>query len=267
MSGPVNLAHGPAVDGWLARIGRGLWPPRCLVCGEPAPGPLDLCPACEAELPWMPPACLSCAMPLLARALRSPEPDPWPAVVAGSGADPAPLPRLCSACQHAPPPLSETRAAFLYGFPLDRLLPRLKFHRDLAAGRLLAQAMAASLSGCPRPCALVPVPLHRARMSGRGYNQALELARPLGRLLGVPVRPGLLRRIRHTAPQSRLDADARAGNLRDAFEVPSRVAVPAHVTLVDDVMTTGATLDAAADALLDAGAERVDAWVCARAAR
>lgn len=265
MSGPVNLAPGPAVDGWLARIGRGLWPPRCLVCGERTPGPLDLCPACEAELPWMPPACLSCAMPL------PPPRAPLPRAPAGAPAGAAhpsaalALPRLCSACQHAPPPLAETHAAFLYSFPLDRLLPRLKFHRDLAVGRLLAQAMAATLSGCPRPAALVPVPLHRARLRRRGYNQALELARPLGRLLGVPVRAGLLRRIRHTAPQSRLDADARAGNLRGAFEVPARAAVPSHVALVDDVMTTGATLDAAADALSDAGAERVDAWVCARA--
>src|SRR5690606_35139969 len=173
--------------------------------------------------------------------------------------------RLCSACQHAPTPLDETRAAFLYAFPVDRLLPRLKFHRDLAAGRLLAQAMAAALPAGPRPDALVPVPLHPARLRQRGYNQALELARPLGRALALPLRRNLLRRVRDTAAQSRLDAGARAANLRDAFEVPGGEAVPAHVVLVDDVMTTGATLHAAAEALADAGAVRVDAWVCARA--
>lgn len=255
MPGPVNLAGVAAVDGWLARLGRGLWAPRCLVCAEPAPGRLDLCPGCEAVLPWMPPACFSCAMPLP------------PSAAAAAGTHPeAPLPgRLCGACQHDPPPLAETRAAFLYGFPVDRLLPRLKFHRDLPAGRLLAQAMAAAFTGQPRPDVLVPVPLHRARLRERGYNQALELARPLGRRLGIPVRRTLLVRTRATAAQSRLDAGARAANLRDAFAVPAHRAVPAHVALVDDVMTTGATLHAAADALLDAGADRVVAWVCARA--
>lgn len=252
MPGPVNLEGALAVDGWLARLGRGLWAPRCLVCTEPAPGRLDLCARCEAALPWMPPACLHCAMPL------PPEPGPRTAAPILPG-------RLCSACQHAPPPLAETHAAFLYGFPLDRLLPRLKFHRDLAAGRLLAESMAAAFTGRDRPDALVPVPLHRARLRQRGYNQAHELAQHVGRLLDIPVRHDLLRRVRDTAAQSRLDASARAANLRNAFEVPGHFVASGHVVLVDDVMTTGATLHAAAEALLDAGAGRVDAWVCARA--
>lgn len=174
---------------------------------------------------------------------------------------------LCSACQHDPPPLAEAHAAFLYAFPLDRLLPRLKFGRDLAAGRLLAQAMAAAFAAHARAdgAVLVPVPLHRARLRQRGYNQALELARPLARTLGLELRPRLLRRCRNTRAQSRLGADDRIGNLRDAFEVPQRQLPPAHAVLVDDVMTTGATLHAAAEALLEAGADRVDAWVCARA--
>ena len=303
MPGPVNLAQAVPVDGWLARIGRGLWAPRCLVCSERASGPLDLCARCGAALPWMPPACRCCAMPLPLPAsppsslpvlppafpvlvpslpVLPPPPSPVGAATAATGiaeqhhaarvaALAAPTGgtltggRLCSACQHDPPPLAEAHAAFLYAFPLDRLLPRLKFHRDLAAGRLLAQAMAAAFAGCERPQALVPVPLHRARLRQRGYNQALELARPLGRMLGLPVRPGLLLRSRDTAAQSRLDAGARSANLRDAFGVPARIRVPAHLVLVDDVMTTGATLNAAAEALLEAGADRVDAWVCARA--
>ncbi|WP_225218014.1 ComF family protein [Luteimonas colneyensis] len=282
MPGPVNLAQAAPVDGWLARIGRGLWAPRCLVCAEGAAGPLDLCTRCAAALPWMPPACLCCAMPLPAPASASALSRPVGAATAATGATrgcPA-IPvaavaaptggwvaagRLCSACQRHPPALAQAHAAFLYGFPLDRLLPRLKFHRDLAAGRLLAQAMAATFAACEQPDALVPVPLHRARLRQRGYNQALELARPLGRMLGLPVQPGLLLRIRNTAAQSRLDAGARSANLRDAFDVPTRVGIPAHLVLVDDVMTTGATLDAAAEALLEAGADRVDAWVCARA--
>ena len=273
MPGPVNLERALPVDGWLARLGRGLWPPRCLVCGEAAGGRIDLCACCEAALPWMPPACLCCAMPLpVVRCAGPSRPAAAATVPAFTGPEDALAPasgRLCSACQHDPPALAEARAAFLYGFPLDRLLPRLKFHRDLAAGRLLATAMAAAFTRCGQPPspmpALVPVPLHRARLRQRGYNQALELARPLARLLGLPLRTDLLRRSRATLAQSRLDASARAANLRDAFEVPLRARVPAHVVLIDDVMTTGATLNAAAEALLEAGADRIEAWTCARA--
>ena len=173
--------------------------------------------------------------------------------------------QACGRCLQLPPPLAETRAACLYEFPVDRLLPRFKFHHDLAAGRLLAQLMGDAFDGLPRPQALVPVPLHRARLRQRGYDQALELARPLSRHWQLPLLANGLRRCRHTAPQSRLDAAQRRRNLRDAFNTRPGMAWPAHVALVDDVMTTGATLHAAAKALRRAGVARVDAWVCARA--
>ena len=171
----------------------------------------------------------------------------------------------CGACVLQPPPLDAARAAFVYAFPLDRLLPRFKFHRDLAAGRLLVQAMAGAFRERPRPDALVPVPLHRDRLRSRGYDQALELARPLARALSIPLRSDLLLRARATAPQSQLDARDRQRNLRGAFRVPTAaIAVPGRVALVDDVMTTGATLHAAAQALRRAGVARIEAWVCAR---
>jgi ComF family protein len=112
------------------------------------------------------------------------------------------------------------------------------------------------------------VPLHPARLRSRGYDQALELARPLARALSLPLRTDLLRRVRATEAQSSLHAAERLRNLEGAFagsEGARRRALPAHVALVDDVMTTGATLHAAADALLHAGVARVDAWACARA--
>ncbi|MBC7989554.1 MAG: ComF family protein, partial [Luteimonas sp.] len=100
----------------------------------------------------------------------------------------------------------------------------------------------------------------------RGYDQALELARPLARALRIPLRNDALFRLRATAPQSRLDAPQRRRNLRDAFSIAEGAkALPAHVVLVDDVMTTGATLHAAAKTLRRAGVERIDAWICARA--
>lgn len=128
----------------------------------------------------------------------------------------------------------------------------------------LSRLMAEHLVTQERPQALVPIPLHRGRLRRRGYDQSLELARPLARQLGVPLRDDLLRRVRATAAQSRLDAGARRRNLRGAFAVSAGAAAPSHVALVDDVMTTGATARSAATALLRAGVRRVDVWVRAR---
>jgi len=135
----------------------------------------------------------------------------------------------------------------------------------MAAGRLLAQLSAAELAAAPRPQALIPIPLHDNRLRRRGYDQALELAQPIARQLNLPLRADLLRRTRATQPQSQLDAAGRRRNLRGAFAVCQRGPLPAHVVLFDDVMTTGATLYTAANALRRAGIARVDAWVCARA--
>jgi len=237
----VNPMPLPAVDGRLSRLLQALWPPRCLVCGERGDDRRDLCGPCTRSLPWLRVACPTCALPL---------PMPAPA---------------CGACLRRAPALAAVHAAFVYARPLDRLLPRFKFHGDLAAGRLLSQLMADASADWARPEALVPIALHRARLRQRGYDQALELARPLARRHRIALCPQLLVRQRPTAPQSaQSDANARRRNLRDAFAVPPGATVPAHVVLVDDVMTTGATLHAAAQALRLAGVARVDAWVCAR---
>jgi ComF family protein len=241
MAGTVNRSLPGKVDGCLAAPLPWLFAPRCMVCGEPGARGRDLCNACHAELPWQGSACLRCALPL-------------------------PQPGTCGHCLQSPPPLGETHAVFDYAFPLDRLLPRLKFHRDFAAGRVLGRCMVDRLAHLPRPDALIPIPLHRARLRTRGYDQALELARPLARALQVPLLGHALQRSRTTTAQSRLDAEARQRNLRGAFVVASAASIPRHVVLVDDVMTTGATLHVAARELHKAGVQRVDAWVCARVA-
>ncbi|HVR80584.1 MAG TPA: ComF family protein [Luteimonas sp.] len=237
----VNRIAAFAVDSALPALGRALWPARCLVCGERGHARRDLCPACSDALPWNRSACALCAIPL-----------------------PMDAGRACGHCLRRPPPLHATHAACSYDFPVDRLLPRFKFHHDLAAGRLLAQLMAEAFATLPRPQALIPIPLHLNRLRARGYDQALELARPLARTLQIPLHDDLLQRTRATTAQSELSASARRCNLRGAFAVCAAAALPAHVVLVDDVMTTGATLHAAAKALRRAGVQRVDAWVCAR---
>ena len=255
MPAAVNRTPPDEVDGLRARLGfwlrndasHLLWPARCLVCGEAGEEARDLCLACSQALPWQRSACMRCALPL------------------PTAASSMAMHCTCGRCLRRPPPLQAVHAACAYAFPVDRLLPRFKFHRDLAAGALLAQLMAEAFSPLERPQGLVALPLHRSRLRARGYDQALELARPLARALQLPLLEGALRRTRATAPQSELSALARRRNLRGAFACDGMV-LPAHVVLVDDVMTTGATLHAAARALRRAGVERVDAWVCARVA-
>ncbi|CAN7273702.1 ComF family protein [Pseudoxanthomonas sp. LjRoot168] len=227
------------VDGWWRRASRWLLAPRCLICLERGHNGIDLCASCTERLPWNRVACVRCGLPMPA---------------AGE----------CGDCLQHPSSLTHVRAVFVYGFPLDRLVPRFKFHRDLAAGRLMANLMVGALASAPRPDAVVPLPLHAHRLRERGYDQALELARPLATTLALPLRTDLLLRVRATAPQSELDAGQRQKNVARAFAVSPRLTPPDHVVLLDDVMTTGATLDAAARALRRAGAKRVDAWVCAR---
>ncbi len=223
---------------WVPWLARCLLPARCLLCREPGDRGRDLCAACCSGLPWAQTACPRCGRPLPAGGLA------------------------CGRCPALASPSAQTRAALLYQPPVDHLLRRFKFHGDLAAGAVLAALMADALATADRPQALVPVPLHRARLRQRGYDQALELARPLAAAFGLPLHSRLLQRVRATAPQSELGAADRQRNVRGAFSAgptPLR-----HLALVDDVMTTGATAQAAARALQVAGVARVDIWVCAR---
>jgi ComF family protein len=172
---------------------------------------------------------------------------------------------LCGRCQRHPPPWQAAWSPFRYGWPLDRLESRFKFSRELAAGRSLVALWQREVRPIELPALIVPVPLHRARLRQRGYNQALELARPLARALGVPLSHDLLLRTHPTAAQSELDAPSRRRNVRGAFVVRPNAPLPAHVAVLDDVMTTGATLAECARVLRRAGVARVDVWALARA--
>ena len=226
----------------LHRFSRVLLAPRCLACGEPGQGGLDLCEACRAQLPWNQHACQQCAIDLAA---------------AGQS--------HCGACRLDPPPFTHAFCPLHYRFPIDRLLPRFKFHGDLAAGELLATLMQWPMDPGDLPQALVPVPLHRNRLRTRGYDQALELARALARDTRVALLANALVRRRATHPQTELGAAERQRNMRDAFALRPGADLPAHIALVDDVMTTGATLAECARVLLSSGVQRVDARTIARA--
>ncbi len=223
-----------------ARLLRWLLPSRCLVCGDAARDQ-DLCASCERDLPRNDPACLTCALPLPNAAAQ------------------------CGACQVALPPFAACAAALRYASPVDRLLTRFKFHAGLAEGRLLARRMLDDLPVRDADEVMVPLPLHPSRLGQRGYNQALELARPLARAWGLPLRPAALRRIRATTAQTELDAAARRRNVRGAFRVDDDELKGRRVLLIDDVITTGATVREAAATLLAAGAAEVRVIAAARA--
>jgi ComF family protein len=226
---------------WLSSFHRWLLPWRCLLCGVAGASDKDLCVDCSAELPRNTHCCQRCALPL-----------------------PVSAP-LCGRCQRKAPPWDAAWAPFRYAWPLDRLETRFKFGRDLAAGRVLATMWQQEPRALEPPQLILPVPLHPRRLRERGYNQALELAKPLARALGVACRHDLLQRTRHTDAQTGLDAAERRRNLRKAFALRQSTVLPDHVVVLDDVFTTGATLAECARLLKRAGVARVDVWALARA--
>ena len=176
---------------------------------------------------------------------------------------------LCGGCRHHPLPFDYARAGARYGDVTRAALHALKFagRRAMAAplGDLLAEMGVDSLP-VAAPDLLVPVPLHRRRQRERGFNQALLLARRLGRAWGVPVRPDVLARVVETRPQTEVAPDARRSNVRGAFTLrrPELVA-GRHVIIIDDIFTTGSTATACALAVKDGGAAVVGVLTVARA--
>ena len=233
------------INNWLTNIQDWLLPRLCPGCGDWAGAGRELCPGCEDGLPLITAACPRCATPY-------DHPD-----VHGE----------CGRCQHRPPPFDRAVAVYRYAPPVDHFIRALKFHGQLGLGRWLGERLTERIAADDaRPQLIVPVPLHRARLRSRGYNQALELARPAARTLGLPIDARTLRRIRATDAQSDLPFEARRRNVRGAFAVADPEAVrDRRIALIDDVMTTGNTVGAAAAALRAAGAAEIEVWVIARA--
>jgi ComF family protein len=213
----------------------------CALCGA-ASGDLLLCAPCSASLPGIACACPVCALP-------------------------APPGSVCGDCLARPPPFDAAVAAWVYAFPVDRLVHAFKYGGQLALAEPLALALIDALDrrSRPAPDVVVALPLSPARQRKRGFNQAGEIARRVARAIGRPLVPGLAR-ARDSPPQAALAWADRARNVRGAF-VASAALAGLRVAIVDDVMTTGATLAAAARAARRAGARNVEAWVVARTLR
>lgn len=214
-----------------------LLPQDCYICGQGS-GDRMVCAACEAGLPHLAgPLCPVCALP------------------AADGS-------VCGACLGSPPHFDATAAAFRYAFPVEHVVQGLKYRHRLPLAGWLADALARRI-GTTRVDCLLPLPLSAQRMKERGFNQAQEIARPLARRLGIPLLPDACARVLDTAPQASLPWKARQANIRNAFEC--RIDLTGKtVAVVDDIMTTGATLNEFARTLKLHGAVRVENWVAAR---
>jgi len=228
---------------WTGGLARRALPQRCELCTAASGGTL-LCAACSTALPRTTAACPTCALP-------------------SHGGVP------CGACLSHPPPYDAAFAALVYTFPVDRLLQRMKYGGRLAladwAGGELAAAVAPTLGARrpdERPHAIVALPLAPARQRERGYNQAHAIAVRVAAETRIGLAAPLVR-VSCGAPQAALPWEARLRNVDHAFAVRADVRC-ARLALVDDVMTTGATLAAASRALVAGGAARVECWVVAR---
>lgn len=162
-----------------------------------------------------------------------------------------------------PPAFDDSVAAFDYGFPVDVLIQQFKYSQQLALAPWFAERLLERLSGMPMPEAALAMPLSRARLRERGFNQSLEIAKPLCRALGVVLKPHACERIRDTESQTRLPWKERAKNVRGAFACHENFAHK-HVAIIDDVMTSGASVNELAKTLKKSGAIRVSLWVIAR---
>lgn len=214
-----------------------LLPQNCLLCDAHA-GKELLCAACRNDLPrHNDPACPVCAHP-------SPQ---W---------------AICGACLKNPPAFDATHAVFIYDFPLDALLKNLKYGGNLVLADFFAEAMLAHLPAT-RPDVLIPMPLHPQRLKERGFNQSLEIARRLSQAWEIPLVTAGVTRTRHSEPQASLPLAKRAANVRGIFTVSGDFEGKS-ILLVDDILTSGASLNELAKTLKKAGANRVECLVAAR---
>ncbi len=225
-------------------------PISCVLCGKVGIGSRpNICEPCSLELPTIPNPCGQCGLPLPTASLE------------GS---------LCGECLSHPPSY-HLHALWSYQFPINQLILQLKFQHKLIYARLLGQHMA-NFSACyyttgvPLPSILIPVPLHAKRLKERGFNQALEIAKPMSKRLNIPIHYTAVKRVKYTQAQMDLPLEERAQNIKAAFKVTTQE-LPTHVAVIDDVVTSGHTIATLCNELKKAGVKQIDVWCAARAIR
>ena len=221
-------------------------PARCAGCGAIVDELHSFCVTCWTQVEFLGESgCKACGMPLEATEAEE-----------------------CGACLARPPQIQRTRAAVAYGDLSRGIAIRLKYGRKVALARTMARYMAPLVDRSDGDPILVPVPLHRSRLWQRGFNQSALVAREIGARLSLSADAGLLRRVKRTPPLKGMSLNQRQRTVAGAFRVSSNADLQGRtVVLVDDVLTTGSTVDACAKALKRAGAERVELVSWARVIR
>ncbi|MFZ0220042.1 MAG: ComF family protein [Candidatus Aquirickettsiella sp.] len=232
----------------LKQINKGIircfYPYHCILCDDKTYRELDLCLECEKFLPWLRNVCIYCAAPLV-----------------------FPTPSACGVCLKKPLLFHKLCVCFSYTEIIRKLVTGLKFQQQLIyahiLGSLLAKKVSSQYQSKKLPDIIIPVPLHKKRLYERGFNQAIELARPISKKLNIPIEYKRCKRVVNTAAQSKLPANQRSNNVKNAFIAHQDLAY-LHIALLDDVMTTGHTLTEMSRALYYVGVKRIDVWCCAR---
>lgn len=220
------------------------FPYSCVLCGKVSDQKQDLCKACHAELPESEQGCVYCAIPI-------------------------PTQGICGHCLKEKPPFDHTHALFLYEKPITTLILELKFKQALVNARVLGELLAEKIHhhwylNRPLPDVILPIPLHRDRLKERGFNQALEIARPIAKLLKRPLETHAAIRTKATPAQATLSGEQRKKNMQSAFQIHADFSRQ-HVAVIDDVITTGSTVHEFCTVLKQKGARIIDVWCSARA--
>jgi ComF family protein len=223
------------------------FPYYCILCAQPADQLRDLCIDCDQYLPRLKQCCQQCAEPIVGASIAS---------------------TFCGQCLKSPPSYDKTLALFEYKAPVSNLIAGLKFQKKLSYARLLGEMMGEWLlmqyqSSMTLPDCIIPIPLHYKKLRMRGFNQTLEIARPIAKLLKIPVLPFLHQRIKNTVFQAKMSLSQRRLNVKGVF-VQKKVLPFKKVAILDDVMTTGSTVEQFSQMLRKNGAEEITIWCCAR---
>ena len=220
-----------------------LFTPSCVLCDDIA-GEISLCDACRQDLPNTHYTCEQCGLPFEEKMEDA----------------------LCGQCQQSPPPIDYLISSLIYDYPVDYLVSQLKFNRNLSYAKILSQLLLDTLRSQQHepPDLIIPVPLHKKRLRKRGFNQALEIARPIAKAFHIPIEKHAIKRTKQTEAQSLLSATERKKNLLHSFSLLKPITAK-HIVIVDDVVTTGTTVFELAGLLKRSGAEKVGVWAVARA--
>lgn len=216
-----------------------LFPQPCILCNAASGNELYLCPDCLSDLPFhRDEYCPQCGLPSTNNL-------------------------ICGACIASPPDFDATKSIFRYEYPISQLVQHYKYGQQLHLGNLFAKLLQHKLSAHKLPDLIIPMPLHQKRLAERGFNQSLEVAKIVGKALNISLDYTACLRTKYSPPQASLPLRQRATNIKGAFTCTKSL-TGLRIALIDDVMTTGASLNALAKAVKTKGASHVECWVIAR---